>query len=248
MNKERKAKYQAAALSVLLHLLVFLVVASTGIFSNSPVREKLIDLVVYEEAAASPAASASTGTGSSEMASNNISLPSPQTLPAVTKEYTRAKPVPEAAGENPKQGEAVSKGNPENRGADTGSVNGKETAAKKGGSGTGDSGAGAGGAAGTAGSATGQLNRPPKISPPQPVPVYPENLHRRNIEGAVTVRIIVGADGLVENVEILQSSGYDEMDAAATEAVYQYRYQPAVSSNGDEVRCAITRTLHFAIE
>lgn len=248
MNKERKAKYQAAALSVLLHLLVFLVVASTGIFSNSPVREKLIDLVVYEEAAASPAASASTGTGSSEMASNNISLPSPQTLPAVTKEYTRAKPVPEAAGENPKQGEAVSKGNPENRGADTGSVNGKGTAAEKGGSGIGDSGAGAGGAAGTAGSATGQPRRPPKIIPPQPVPVYPENLHRRNIEGAVTVRITVGADGLVENVEILQSSGYDEMDAAATEAVYQYRYQPYINSNGEEDSCNIITTLYFNIK
>ena len=247
MNKERKGKYQAAALSILLHLLVFLVIASTGIFSNSPVREKLIDLVVYEEAAASPAASVSAGTGSSEMDSNNISLPSQQTLPAVTKEYTRAKPVPEAAGENPKQGEAVSKGNPENRGADTGSVNGKGTAAEKGGSGTGGSGMDTGGAGGAGASTTGQLKRSPQILS-QPAPVYPENLRRRNIEGAVAVRITVGVDGLVENVEILQSSGYDEMDAAATEAVYQYRYQPAVSSNGDEVRCAITRTLHFAIE
>jgi len=247
MNKERKGKYQATALSVLLHLLVFLVVASTGVFSNSPAREKLIDLVVYEEAAASPAAASPASSGSGEIASSTISLPSQQTLPAVTKEYTRAKPVPAEMGEGSKKVEPVSRGNPENAGADTGSVNGKGTAAEKGGSGTAGSGMDTGGAGGAAGSATGQLKRPPQILS-QPAPIYPENLRRRNIEGAVAVRIIVGADGLVENVEILQSSGYEEMDAAATEAVYKYRYQPAVSSNGDEVRCAITRTLHFGIE
>ncbi len=247
MNRERKGKYQAAALSILLHLLVFLVVASTGIFSNSPVREKLIDLVVYEEAAASPAASISADSGGSEITSSAISLPSEQALPEITKEYTRAKPVLAETGENPKKVEAVTSGNLENTGANAGSRTGNGAESGKGGSGTGDSGAGAGGSVGAAGSAAGQLKRSPQILS-QPAPIYPENLRRRNIEGAVTVRITVGADGLVENVEILQSSGYDEMDAAATEAVYKYRYQPAVSSNGDEVRCAIKRTLHFAIE
>ena len=247
MNKERRGKYQAGALSILLHLLVFLVVASTGIFSNSPAREKLIDLVVYEEAAASPAAASAAGSGSGEIASNAISLPSKQTLPAVNKEYTRAKPVPAEMGEGSKQEEPVSSGKRENTGADAGTAPGKGTEADKGGSGTGGAGLDTGGSAGTAGSAAGQLKRRPQILS-QPAPIYPENLRRRNIEGAVGVRIIVGADGLVENVEILQSSGYDEMDAAATDAASKYRYQPAVSSNGDEVRCAITRTLHFGIE
>ncbi len=243
MNKERKGKYQAGALSILVHLLVFLVVASTGIFSNSPAREKLIDLVVYEDAAASPAAASAAGSG--EIDSSAISLPSKQTLPAVTKEYTRAKPVPAEMGEGSKKVEYVSRGNPENAGADTGSVNGKGTAVEKGGSGTAGSGMDTGGSAGTAGAATGQLKRPPQIILPQPAPVYPENLRRRNIEGAVTVRLTVGADGLVEDVEILQSSGYDEMDAAATDAVYKERYQPAINSQGEEAPCKIIKTLNF---
>jgi len=46
-------------------------------------------------------------------------------------------------------------------------------------------------------------------------------------EGAVTVRALVLADGIVRNVEVARSSGSDVLDRAAVEAVRGWQFTPA---------------------
>ena len=61
------------------------------------------------------------------------------------------------------------------------------------------------------------------------------------------VRLIVGADGSVEMAELVESSGYDEMDMAAMGAAQEYIFEPAENAKGDPVRCAIVTTIRFEL-
>lgn len=60
-----------------------------------------------------------------------------------------------------------------------------------------------------------------------PKPEYPWSLRRRGVEGTVRLRVNVSAEGLPTEVIVLRSSGFDEMDRAALEAVKAWRFQPA---------------------
>ena len=60
-----------------------------------------------------------------------------------------------------------------------------------------------------------------------PKPEYPWSLRRRGVEGSVRLRVNVSADGLPTDVIVVRSSGFDEMDRAALEAVKAWRFQPA---------------------
>ncbi|MGH7812537.1 MAG: energy transducer TonB [Candidatus Binataceae bacterium] len=83
---------------------------------------------------------------------------------------------------------------------------------------TASAGAGMGGGASIAQAAYGQ----------NPLPPYPASARRREEEGTVTLRVLVGADGAAERVEIAQSSGFDALDEAAAETVRsRWRFIPA---------------------
>ncbi len=61
-----------------------------------------------------------------------------------------------------------------------------------------------------------------------PPPAYPTLARRREQQGTVTVRVLVGADGSVERAEVADSSGFDALDAAALETVRsRWRFVPA---------------------
>jgi len=61
-----------------------------------------------------------------------------------------------------------------------------------------------------------------------PAPIYPESARRREQQGTVTVRVLVGADGSVEQAEIADSSGFDTLDDAAIDTVrLRWRFVPA---------------------
>lgn len=61
----------------------------------------------------------------------------------------------------------------------------------------------------------------------QPAPVYPPELLQAGIQGTVTCRLTIAADGSVAEAELERSSGYAAMDRAALEAVRQWRFTPA---------------------
>ena len=56
----------------------------------------------------------------------------------------------------------------------------------------------------------------------------PTAARRREQQGTVTVKVLVGADGSVERAEIADSSGFDALDNAALDTVRaRWRFVPA---------------------
>jgi TonB family protein len=66
-----------------------------------------------------------------------------------------------------------------------------------------------------------------------PAPVYPPAAIERNLQGVVVVRALVSRSGRPDQVRIHNSSGYDLLDRAATEAVQRYEFLPI--RQGDSV-------------
>ena len=50
-------------------------------------------------------------------------------------------------------------------------------------------------------------------------PVYPELARRRGLEGQVTYKLLVGADGRPASIELVSSSGYTSLDQAGQAAL-----------------------------
>jgi periplasmic protein TonB len=76
---------------------------------------------------------------------------------------------------------------------------------------------------------------PEPITPPQfnadylhnPTPTYPSLSRRMGEQGKVLVRVLVSAEGLVERIELKNSSGSRRLDQAALDAVKQWKFVPA---------------------
>lgn len=58
-------------------------------------------------------------------------------------------------------------------------------------------------------------------------PDYPPRCRRLGIEGIVRVRALVGEDGRVLQALVARTSGDESLDAAAVEAVSEWRFEPA---------------------
>jgi protein TonB len=80
-----------------------------------------------------------------------------------------------------------------------------------------------------------------------PPPIYPAVARRREQQGTVTVRVLVGADGSVERAEIADSSGFDALDDAALETVRsRWRFVPA-RHDGLAVESWVLVPIRFAL-
>lgn len=60
-----------------------------------------------------------------------------------------------------------------------------------------------------------------------PAPRYPQASLRHGEEGRAILRVQVGADGNVDQLQLHQSSGYPRLDQAALDAVRSWRFVPA---------------------
>lgn len=83
----------------------------------------------------------------------------------------------------------------------------------------------------------------PERSPPD----YPSLSMRMNEQGKVVLRVELGEDGRVANVEVRTSSGYQRLDAAALNTVKKWRCKPAVR-NGEAVRSIALQPFDFILE
>ena len=102
---------------------------------------------------------------------------------------------------------------------------------------------GTGGGPGTPG---GQgLTRRPELLMLVP-PVYPKDAEKNRVEGSVELRILVGVDGAVSEVQVLNSSGVPSMDKAAVEAAKRTRFRPGMQ-NGRRVPMWIEYPIQFAL-
>ncbi len=89
------------------------------------------------------------------------------------------------------------------------------------------SGAGVGSAAGS-GDGTGAISVARADYDSDPAPLYPSRSRRRGEEGTVTLHVLIAKSGAVERVEVIASSGFRDLDAAALETVRsRWRFVPA---------------------
>jgi len=78
-------------------------------------------------------------------------------------------------------------------------------------------------------------------------PVYPEQARRRGWEGTVQLRVQLDANGIVQGVTILQSSGYSVLDQAAASQISRWRFKPSLH-NGTPQPSTLRVPVKFRLE
>jgi TonB family protein len=78
-------------------------------------------------------------------------------------------------------------------------------------------------------------------------PDYPEIARRAGVEGRVTLHIVVGIDGTVEEVTVVRAQPGGIFDESARESVLKWRYKPAIL-DGRPVRSRFSQTLQFVFD
>lgn len=151
----------------------------------------------------------------------------PKPQKKVVKKKATAAPGPKAP---------VSNGNGTGSGTGTGTGTGS-------GSGSGN---GSGNGAGS-GEGRGVPVKPPRLLR-EVAPVYPASARNSGATGVVSVRILVGADGSVEDVTVVGSSGNSAMDSSVVTAVNKWRFSPAKDKYGQNARCRVTRAVSFNLK
>ncbi|MEA2063429.1 MAG: energy transducer TonB, partial [Gemmatimonadota bacterium] len=86
----------------------------------------------------------------------------------------------------------------------------------------------------------------PELEGRPPLPKMPPDIARARVDGTTRVAFLVGADGSVvpDQVEILQSSGYPELDSLAAGWVRQLKFKPA-TGGGEPVAARISMPVHW---
>lgn len=78
-------------------------------------------------------------------------------------------------------------------------------------------------------------------------PGYPSALARADIEGSVTVRVLIGADGRVKTVEMVRADNVGFFEATKEHALRAWRFRPA-TRDGVATESWRTMTVHFKLE
>ncbi len=79
-----------------------------------------------------------------------------------------------------------------------------------------------------------------------PAPAYPPLARRAGEQGRVLLRVHVTADGLADDVQVRESSGFPRLDTAAQETVRRWRFVPA--RQGDrQVAAWVIVPINFAL-
>jgi protein TonB len=89
------------------------------------------------------------------------------------------------------------------------------------------------------------LDRAPEVTA-RVNPEYPYAARERGIEGYVAVKVLVGKDGSVRQVNILKAKPDGVFDQSVRKALTMWRFQPG-EVGGEPVTAWITTTLHFRL-
>lgn len=76
--------------------------------------------------------------------------------------------------------------------------------------------------------------------------IYPQRAKARKIEGFVTARLSISADGSVTDVEVVSSEPPGIFEREAVRAMYRYRFDPKVT-NGKAVGQTAMQTVEFKL-
>lgn len=73
----------------------------------------------------------------------------------------------------------------------------------------------------------GAVTEPKPVHLKNPAPVYPELARERGWEGTVFLKVLVGQDGRVREIEVHKSSGHEVLDDCALTTVKKWQFVPA---------------------
>ena len=79
-------------------------------------------------------------------------------------------------------------------------------------------------------------------------PNYPQSAREKGINGTVVLKVKVLKNGIPENVIINSSSGYSQIDEAAVNALYKWRFSPAKNGLGEAVACSYNISIQFNLK
>ena len=77
-------------------------------------------------------------------------------------------------------------------------------------------------------------------------PEYPYKARERGVEGYVAVKVLVGQDGAVRQVNVLKAKPPGMFEKAVRKAMLDWRFQPG-EVGGEPVTAWVTTTLHFRL-
>lgn len=64
-----------------------------------------------------------------------------------------------------------------------------------------------------------------------PPPSYPQQARKRGFQGTVILKVLIGTDGNVSDIDIQETSGHSILDQAARETVGGWRFKPGYRGN-----------------
>lgn len=88
---------------------------------------------------------------------------------------------------------------------------------------------------------------PVPIPEQAPAPEYPASAMRSNSTGTVLLRVRVSAEGVPEDVEVIERSGDRTLDRAALSAIRQWRFTPA-QQDGKPVAGSVDIPISFDLD
>ncbi|WP_177187827.1 energy transducer TonB [Formivibrio citricus] len=90
------------------------------------------------------------------------------------------------------------------------------------------------------------VTRPP-VCRRDPKPELPAISRSLGEEGQVRLRLLIGTDGVVRSVKVMQSSGYGRLDDAARKTLLRWRCQPALRQ-GEPAEAELEETVVFELK
>ncbi len=235
---ERDGERKALGASLLLHLILFLTAAAMGLFSvaNPIGKRPPIDVVLYD--AGSSAAGDSAPAAAPVVTVDDIVVQDKNVVPEAVQER-QINPQQHTPHTVQSAAPTVQTGTAGARGSQSGNPSGSSSAGTGSGTSVGDS----DGAAGLGSAPAPPQERVEASLRAEARPEYPQELIDDDVEGVVTIKILVAADGSVEAVDVASSSGYRAMDRAAVAAGWRFQFNP-----GDNGRRGVwTKTCRFQL-
>lgn len=247
---ENYEQRKAFGLSLGLHFVLFLIAAAMGLFSAAAptaVQHPPIDVFLYDGGGDAGAAAGDD----LAPAAPAVSFPDDIVLEdktVVQEERQEQRPVQNTSHTVQSRAPAASTAQaPAESNVGGGNIPSAGTGSISGAGSTGGVGAGAGDG-GDGGDDSGLAAEPPKERVEASLraevrPEYPQELIDDDVEGSVTINILVAADGSVEDVSVTSSSGFRAMDRAAVAAGWRFQFNP-----GDNGRRGVwTKTFRFQL-
>lgn len=238
--------------SVLFHILLVLIIAFTGILHSNKLKEDIVEIAFVGGGGGGGSGNEVAETNITDTEEAGTEVTTPQESISTEDVITEEKITPKQSAEKKSPANKVSSvvKPSSGRGTSIGSGDGSGTGSGSGSGSGGGSGSGHGTGIGSGSDpGTGTASNP--SVPPRIIrsvqPKYPSTERNARIEGTAIVRLLINTDGSVEEAVIVSSSGNSNLDNAAVNACYKWKFISAKNNVGQKIRCYANLPITFKL-